>query len=172
MGCTSQQERPDRRHLRAWVYLAEWNVRLSIMLLAIHWLLTMCAYSFINNELNLSNIKVYGFDYDASILSHYTIVKPYRASNDGIHSTHWLITPRICHWQSIIHCETLLSMFCDIQSTSKVRYLYCIAINHSCYSFLSTDFQFDPTFAIRGLHYGMNSRILFTRVCENVKTKH
>lgn len=24
-------------------------------------------YSFINNELNLNNIKVYGFDYDASI---------------------------------------------------------------------------------------------------------
>ncbi|KAK4517897.1 uncharacterized protein ATC70_001245 [Mucor velutinosus] len=52
---------------------------------------------FINNELNLSDIKVYGFDYDASILSRSTIRNLAVQTNDSLYSTRWLITPRICH---------------------------------------------------------------------------
>ncbi|KAF1798207.1 HAD-superfamily hydrolase [Mucor lusitanicus] len=71
---------------------------------------------FINNELNLSNIKVYGFDYDYT-LANYT---------ENL---------------SLTIYNSLRDIIVDV-----MRYPKHIK-----------DFQFDPNFAIRGLHYDFNN---------------
>ncbi|KAI9278070.1 HAD-superfamily hydrolase [Sporodiniella umbellata] len=71
---------------------------------------------FVNNELNLKDIEVYGFDYDYTLASY---------------------TDSLSHSIYTFLCNILVDYF---KYPKQIR-----------------DFKFDPTFAIRGLHYDFNN---------------
>ncbi|CAO3668137.1 unnamed protein product [Rhizopus stolonifer] len=71
---------------------------------------------FVNNELNLKNIEVYGFDYDYTLASY----------TDNLSFTIYTFL-----------CNILVDFF---KYPKQIK-----------------DFKFDPTFAIRGLHYDFNN---------------
>jgi hypothetical protein len=107
---------------------------------------------FINNELNLSHIEVYGFDYDASIYTSINSITLTMSFYSVVYISQLYRKSFIHHLQfaSRYHCG-----YYEIsQGNQRYQVITYISI-HDSDCVVMIDFRYDPNFAIRGLHYGI-----------------
>lgn len=106
-------------------------------------------YRFINNELNLKQIEVYGFDYDVSEAVYMSLriltALKYTLAN---------YTDELSNTIYNILRDILVDMFRYPKEIKGKSNLSMEALSSTPTQNCNVDFRFDPSFAIRGLHFG------------------